>query len=247
MDGPRKIAMWSGPRNLSTALMYSFAARGDAAVWDEPFYAAYLHLTGLEHPMRQEVLDAGILDTHLVAAKCRGPIPKARPISYQKHMCQHMIDNIPRDWMRDVTNVFLIRHPARVMASFAAKYEAATLQDIGFLQQAELFDRVSDQTGETPIVIDSADIRRDPDGMLRALCDALSIPFKTEMLAWDVGSKSYDGAWAPHWYAAVHESTGFAGPERSWPELSGEYATIADAALPAYEKLVKHKLTTETR
>ena len=142
-----RIAMWSGPRNLSTALMYAFAARGDCAVWDEPFYAAYLSRTGLNHPMRAQVLAAGETDPEKIAARLTGPVPGGKPMFYQKHMCQHMLPGIPRDWMDRVTSVFLIRHPARVLASFASKYEAASLADIGFIQQAELFDAVAQRLG----------------------------------------------------------------------------------------------------
>ena len=161
-----RIAMWSGPRNLSTAMMYSFGARGDCAVSDEPFYAAYLAATGLEHPMREEVIAAGETDPAKVAAACAGPIPGGRPIWYQKHMTLHMLDGFPREFMRACTNVFLIRHPARVVASYARKREAPTLHDIGFVQQARLFDEVADRLGHAPPVIDSADIRRDPRGKL---------------------------------------------------------------------------------
>ena len=237
-----KIAMWSGPRNLSTALMYAFAARGDTAVWDEPFYAAYLASTGLAHPMRDAIVAAGETDPAQVARRLAGPAPGGKAVFYQKHMCQHMIPAMPRGWMAGVANVFLIRHPARVMASFAAKYEAATLTDIGFLQQAELFDAVADATGRAPVVIDSADIRRDPGGMLRALCAALGLDYSPAMLSWPAGGHPDDGVWAPVWYGAVHRSIGFAGPEGPPPALTGEYARIARAALPAYERLAAVRL-----
>lgn len=235
-----KIAMWSGPRNLSTAMMYSFAARGDCTVWDEPFYAAYLDATGMDHPMRAETLAHWQRDGHAVANACAQD--GAQPHFYQKHMCQHMVDGIPRDWMRDVVNVFLIRHPARVMASFAAKYEDPTLSDIGFVQQAQLFDAVAQDIGHAPLVVDSADIRVDPQGKLGALCTALGIPFREEMLHWPAGPRSYDGPWAPHWYGAVHRSTGFAAAEGPLPELSGQAARLADAAMPYYERLAAHAI-----
>ncbi|MCR9140572.1 MAG: HAD family hydrolase, partial [Alphaproteobacteria bacterium] len=135
-----RIAMWSGPRNLSTAMMYSFGARSDCAVMDEPFYATYLARTGLNHPMRDDILASQPTDPAGVVDQLLGPIPDGKPHVYQKHMTQHMIDGIPRDWILEVTNVFLIRHPARVAASFSAKYDDPTLADIGFVQQAELFD-----------------------------------------------------------------------------------------------------------
>jgi hypothetical protein len=157
-----KIAMWSGPRNLSTAMMYAFAARGDCAVWDEPFYAAYLSATGIHHPMRDDIIAAHDPDPVSVAAACTGEIPDGKSIHYQKHMTLHMIPEFDRGFMRDLTNVFLIRHPARVVASYSQKREAPTLADIGFVQQAELFDQVAGWMGRPPLVIDSADIRANP-------------------------------------------------------------------------------------
>lgn len=237
-----RIAMWSGPRNLSTAMMYSFAARGDCAVWDEPFYAAYLQATGIDHPMQQEVIAAGMPDAAQVAAACVGPIPDGQPLFYQKHMTLHMIPQFDRGFMAGLTNVFLIRHPARVVASYSKKREAPTLADIGFVQQAELFDQVAGRMGQPPIVVDSADIRATPRETLGRLCAALGIPFAEGMLRWPAGPKPYDGSWAPHWYNAVHASTGFDEPEGPLPVLPAEYQTLADQALPYYERLAALKL-----
>jgi len=237
-----KIAMWSGPRNLSTAMMYAFAARGDCAVVDEPFYAAYLAATGLAHPMQQEVIASQSTDPLQVAADCIGPIPQGQSLFYQKHMTLHMIPGFPRDFMRDLTNVFLIRHPARVVASYAKKREGPTLADIGFQQQAQLFDQIADQLGHAPLVIDSADIRANPARALSGLCAALGISFTEKMLHWPAGPKPYDGIWAPHWYNAVHRSTGFEDPEAALPDLAKHYADLVDQALPYSEKLTAHKL-----
>jgi len=229
--------MWSGPRNLSTAMMYAFAARNDCAVVDEPFYGAYLAATGLDHPMRDQVIASQNPDPVVVAQGLLGPIPGAKPLYYQKHMTLHMIPQFDRSFMRGLTNVFLIRHPARVVASYARKREAPTLADIGFMQQAELFDQVADWQGHAPLVLDSADIRADPKTSLNRLCDALGIPFVPEMLHWSKGPKSYDGVWAPHWYGAVHGSTGFEDPEGDLPELTGPFAELTGQAMPYYEKL----------
>ncbi len=238
-----KIAMWSGPRNLSTAMMYAFAARGDAAVWDEPFYAAYLAATGIAHPMAAEVIAAGESDPAKVAAACTGPIPCGQPIWYQKHMTLHMIPAFDRGFMAGLTNVFLIRHPARVVASYARKRENPTLDDIGFVQQAELFDQVAGRLGRAPVVIDSADIRDDPKGRLKALCAALGISFTPKMLSWPAGPKPHDGAWAPHWYNAVHASNGFDAPEGDLPILAGDAARLVELALPLYDRLRRHALS----
>ncbi|WGV15281.1 HAD family hydrolase [Fuscovulum ytuae] len=237
-----KIAMWSGPRNLSTAMMYSFAARGDCAVEDEPFYGAYLAATGIDHPMRWEVIGSQPSDPMDVAADILGPIPDGKSIHYQKHMTLHMIPQFDRGFMRALTNVFLIRHPARVVASYSQKREAPTLADIGFVQQAELFDEVAQWMGRAPLVIDSADIRANPRESLAKLCMALDIPFTENMLHWPAGPKSYDGVWAPHWYNAVHASTGFGEAEGPLPTLPADYAPLVEQALPHYQRLARFKL-----
>ena len=237
-----KIAMWSGPRNLSTAMMYAFAARGDCAVWDEPFYAAYLAKTGIDHPMRDAIIAAHDADPATVAAACTGDIPDGKSIHYQKHMTLHMIPEFDRGFMRSLTNVFLIRHPARVVASYSQKREAPTLADIGFVQQAELFDQVAGWMGRAPLVIDSADIRANPRKSLTKLSTALGIPFTENMLHWPAGPKPYDGVWAPHWYNAVHASTGFGEAEGPLPTLPADYAPLVEQALPHYQRLARFKL-----
>ncbi|GAB4259310.1 MAG: branched chain amino acid aminotransferase [Pararhodobacter sp.] len=235
-----RIAMWSGPRNLSTAMMYAFAARGDCAVSDEPFYAAYLAATGLDHPMRDAVLASQPTDPAHVALDGEGPSPA--PIWYQKHMTQHMLPGVPTGWMAACRHAFLIRHPARVIASYVRKREDPTLEDIGFLQQRDLFDRVAQDTGSPPPVVDSADIRTAPASVLRQLCAALGIPWTERMLSWPAGPKPYDGVWAPVWYQAVHASTGFDAAEGPLPDLPPAYARLAEAALPAYEALARYRL-----
>ncbi|MFK7939606.1 MAG: HAD family hydrolase [Roseovarius sp.] len=236
-----RIAMWSGPRNLSTAMMYSFGARADMAVVDEPFYAAYLYATGLDHPMRDQILASQPTDPSQVIADLLGSVPGGKPHFYQKHMSQHMIDVIPRGWVDDVTNVFLIRHPARVAASFAAKFEKPTLKDIGFVQQAELFEQLS-SAGHSTVVIDSHDIRADPERMLKRLCAAIDLPWDPAMLSWSAGGHKDDGVWASHWYGAVHRSTGFAAAERELPLVEGALKRLVEAAMPAYEALKCHKI-----
>jgi hypothetical protein len=232
-----RIAMWSGPRNLSTALMYAFAARGDCACWDEPFYAAYLAATGLPHPMAAAVIAAGDTDAARVAAACAGPAPGGLPLFYQKHMTVHMVAGFPLGFMSACVNVFLIRHPARVIASYAAKRENPTIDDLGFARQAALFDREAERLGRAPPVIDSADIRADPAAALARLCGAIGIPYTDRMLHWPAGPKPFDGAWAPHWYPAVHRSTGFDAAEGQLPAVDPAHRPLLDAALPVYDRL----------
>lgn len=236
-----QLAMWSGPRNLSTAMMYAFASRSDFSAVDEPFYAAYLNLTGLQHPMRDQILQAQPQDPHQVVDSLLGPDPEGCPNVYHKHMTQHMIEAIPRDWMLKVTNVFLIRHPARVVASFAKKYPDPKIEDIGFHQQADLF-RYLVKKGQKPIVINSADIRSNPEQKLRDLCAALGLEFDEKMLKWTKGGQSCDGVWAPHWYGAVHNSTGFDAAEGPLPILSGRLLELVDQSLKSYEELAQYSL-----
>ena len=231
-----RIAMWSGPRNLSTALMYSFGARADFAVWDEPFYAAYLATTGADHPMRDEILTAHEGDPVAVAARCIGPIPDGKPHFYMKHMPHHMIPDMPLGWAQDCVNIHLIRHPARVIASYGIKRDAMTLEDIGFKQQADLFEK----TGG--VVVDSADIRRDPEGTLRRLCSAIDLPFDPAMLSWPAGGHRDDGVWAAHWYGAVHGSTGFAGAEGALPNLSEDKRNLLEQSLPYFHTLEAQRI-----
>jgi hypothetical protein len=228
--------MWSGPRNLSTAMMYAFGSRRDCAVWDEPFYAPYLAATGIDHPMRNAILASHETDPQTVALACSGSVSVDKPHSYMKHMALHMIDGFPLDWARDCVNVHLIRHPARVVASYGAKRDTVTLDDIGFQQQADLFERLGG------VVIDSADIRQDPEKMLGLLCAAIDLPYDPAMLRWPAGGRAEDGIWAAHWYGAIHKSTGFAGPEGPLPQLAGPDAALVAASLPFYDKLAALKI-----
>lgn len=232
-----RIAMWSGPRNLSTAMMYAFGNRADFAVWDEPFYAPYLKLTGKDHPMANQIVAKHENDPAMVAARCTGAIPDQKPHFYMKHMPHHMIEGMPLDWAKDCVNIHLIRHPARVIASYGAKRETITDRDIGFAAQAALFDKIGG------LVIDSADIRRDPHGMLTKLCAAIDLPFDPAMLSWPAGPRKDDGIWAEHWYNAVHQSRGFAGEEGTLPQLDVTKAPLMASALPFYEKLRDLKIS----
>lgn len=238
----KRLAMWSGPRNLSTAMMYAFAQHSDCAVWDEPFYAAYLTATGLDHPMGDAIVAAGDTDPETVITKCLGAAPNDKPLFYQKHMSQHMIPSFHRDWVLDQTNVFLIRHPALVLASYAAKRENPTLDDIGFRQQADLIDLIIKGTGTAPLVVDSADIRDDPKAMLTAICEWVGFPFQDQMLRWPKGGHARDGVWAPHWYGAVWNSTGFAGPEKPLPPVTPELNDVYQKAEYLYDRMSEMKL-----
>jgi hypothetical protein len=241
---PIRIAMWSGPRNISTAMMRAFENREDTAVVDEPFYAAYLARNGLDHPMRDEVLASQPNDWRDVVETILGPVPQGRAIFYQKHMSHHMLDGFGRDWSARCRNAFLIRTPEDVLASYTEKRGDVTLADIGVVQQSEIFEREADRLGTPPPVIESRDVLADPCGMLGALCAALEIPFSERMLAWPAGRRATDGVWAPVWYNAVEASTGFSSPrpsDRPMP-LRDDLRGIADEARGHYERLSVHKL-----
>ncbi len=231
-----KIAMWSGPRNLSTALMYSFGARPDFAVWDEPFYAPYLAATGQNHPMRDAILAAHDSDPVSVAAACFDPNTGEKPHFYMKHMPHHMITGFPKDWAKDCVNIHLIRHPARVIASYGIKRDQMTADDVGFRQQWDVYQQLGG------LVIDSFDIRNDPQTLLEKLCNHIGLAFDPAMLSWPAGGRSDDGIWAAHWYGAIHASTGFAGPEGPLPDVGAENTDILNEALPYYEKLHELRL-----
>jgi len=233
-----RICMWSGPRNLSTAMMYSFGARRDCAVVDEPFYAAYLAKTGLDHPMRDQVLAAQAQDPVVVARRLMGAVPGGRAHVYQKHMVHHMLPGFMPDWPADTRHVFLIRHPARVAASYASKREAPTLADLGFADQLRLFEALH-ALGPAPLVIDSATIRENPQATLAGLCQDLGLSFDPAMLVWPAGGHPDDGVWAPHWYGAVHRSTGFSGGEEALPELVGDFGDLAEAGMGPYARLAE--------
>jgi len=240
---PVRIAMWSGPRNISTAMMRSFESRGDCAVTDEPFYAAYLQRTGLEHPMRDEVIASQSLDSRAVAAMLTGAVPGGKPIWYQKHMTLHMIDEFDRHWMAQVRNAFLIREPAAVLASYSTKRADVTLPDIGFVQQRELFEQEADRLGVPPPVVDAADILNDPGRTLGLLCNALGVSYTPTMLHWAAGRRATDGVWAPAWYHAVESSTGFSAPApKRAAALAPHLESLADQAQPHYEALARYRL-----
>lgn len=239
-----RIAMWSGPRNISTAMMRSFENRDDTEVSDEPFYAAYLAGTGLVHPMNDEVLASQPNDWREVAAAMAGTGPEGAPIWYQKHMTHHMLPGRDLGWMDACTNAFLIRPPEQVLASYAIKRADVTLDDIGVVRQAELFDHVAARTGTPPPVIDGSSVLADPRGALSGLCQALDIAFSEKMLAWPAGRRASDGVWAPAWYDAVERSTGFAPPARfvGFDDLPDALKPIADAARPYYERMARYAL-----
>ena len=234
--------MWSGPRNISTAMMRSFGARPDTAVVDEPFYAAYLARTGVDHPMVPEVLASQPNDWREVVAALLGPVPGGKALYYQKHMTHHMLPEFDRSWLPRMRNAFLIRAPEAVLASYVKKRATVTLGDIGVVLQRELFDQEADRLGAAPPVVEAADILANPAAVLARLCSALGIAYTEAMLSWPAGRRATDGVWAPAWYAAVERSTGFEAGAREPVELTADLQRVADAARPYYESMAAHRL-----
>ena len=234
------IAMWSGPRNISTAMMHAFGNRADCVAWDEPFYAFSLLHLGNDHPMRDEIIAGNETGWDRLVARCLAPA--AKPLFYQKHMTHHMLPGYDRSWIDGLTNAFLIRAPERVLTSYVKKWADVGLRDIGFVEQCEIFDQVAQRLGAAPPVVDGEDVLDNPRQTLSALCAACGIAFDEAMLAWPAGPKPFDGNWASHWYSAVRASTGFTKPELPPAPLPPALQRIADAARPYYEKMRKYRL-----
>ena len=241
-----RLAMWSGPRNISTAMMRSWGNRPDTVVVDEPFYAFYLKATGMNHPGAAEVIGQGETDWRKIVEQCSGATQFGAPtnatIFYQKQMTHHLLPDIARDWLRDVTNCFLIRDPAEVIASYIKKNPEPKLNDLGFVQQAEIFDFVRRQTGSIPPVIDADDVLRDPERMLRLLCNAISVEFSDTMLSWPPGPRDTDGIWAKYWYAEVERSTGFQPHRERQIEIPENLKEMERRCRECYRKLHSHRL-----
>jgi Sulfotransferase domain len=230
------LAMWSGPRNISTAMMYSFGNRADCEAWDEPFYGFSLTTRGNDHPMRDEIIADMETDWDKLVKACTTPASK--PLFYQKHMTHHMLEGFDRSFIPGLTNAFLIRDPARVLTSYAKKWAEVDLQAIGFVEQSEIFDMVADKLGHAPPVVDSEDILANPRSVLSQLCNACGIAFDEAMLKWPKGPKPFDGVWAKHWYNAVWQSESFGkSEEETVPPLPDHLAWVAEQARPYYEKL----------
>jgi hypothetical protein len=240
---PVRIAMWSGPRNISTAMMRSWGNRPDTVVCDEPFYAHYLQKTGREHPGAAEVIASGEKDWRTVVKRLTGDVANGKFIFYQKQMTHHLLPEIERDWLGAVTNCFLIRDPADVIVSYIKKNNDPTVEDLGFLQQVEIFDWVRAHTGTIPPVIDARDVLEEPEGILRLLCDSAGVAFSDAMLSWPPGLRETDGIWAKHWYGEVAVSTAFRKPSTSVTEpvperLRGVYERCREC----YDRIDQYRL-----
>ena len=239
---PVRIAMWSGPRNISTAMMRAWGNRADTAVVDEPFYAFYLKATGRKHPVGDEVVATGETDWRKVTARLLGPVPGGRAVFFQKQMTHHLLPEVDRAWLGSVVNCFLIRDPAEVICSYIKRNNEPALEDIGFVQQADIFDRVSRNSGTPPPVVEARDVLLDPERILRLLCQAVGVPFDPAMLSWPPGLRETDGVWAPHWYGEVAKSTGFQTYQPRHETVPAPLREVHEQARECYERLYQHRL-----
>lgn len=237
-----RIAMFSGPRNISTAMLRAFENRPDTHVFDEPFYACYLKASGAPHPMRDDVLAAQPTEWSDVATLLTAPLQGGAAISFQKHIAFHFAYGAPLDWLDGMRVFHLIRDPRAMAASYKNKYDdVAPIIDSLKLQRRIYED--AERKGETSPIVDSQDIQKNPEGMLRALCAALDIPFSDKMLSWPAGRRETDGVWGPHWYDAVETSTGFRPYREKSISLPPELEKVAEAGGADYGFFHSRRLT----
>jgi len=242
MIQPLRIAMWSGPRNISTAMMRAWGNRGDTFVIDEPFYAFYLSATGKKHPGADEVIASGETDWRRVIARLTGAIPDDKRIFFQKQMAHHLLPTVDREWLTAVTNCFLIRDPREVIASYVKKREDPALLDLGFIQQTDIFDFVRARTNSVPPVVDARDVLENPERTLRLLCDAIGVEFSDSMLSWPSGLRESDGVWARHWYGEVAKTTSFQPYQPKEAKIPVHLHEIHDRCRESYDRLCKYRL-----
>lgn len=234
------VCLWSGPRNVSTALMYSFAQRGDTRVVDEPLYGHYLKTSGACHPGRDEVMAAMNCDGNAVMQSLLHPVREPdRPVLFMKHMAHHLV-GIDRCFLHETQNILLIRDPREMLPSLAVQLPDATLRDTGLAVQSALYHELVGHA-RVPAVIDSRELLLDPEAVLSLLCERLELEFDRHMLHWPKGPNPQDGVWARHWYHAVHESTGFA-RHVAKSDFPARLESLLGECVPHYEQLLRHAI-----
>jgi len=236
-----RLAMWSGPRNISTAMMRAWENRPDCVVVDEPFYACYLSETGADHPMKEAVIASQPCDWSIVAQQLTEGQATAE-IFYQKHMTHHMLPHVSLDWTPALRHCFLIRDPFEVVNSYRQKRDTVTVDDIGIVRQLELYEQIANITGQLIPVIDAKRFLLAPQKTLELLCEQLAIPFCNEMLSWPAGRRGSDGVWASHWYQAVEASTGFEPYLKREFDLTEQQLEVVEQSRLSYEALEQYAL-----
>ena len=223
-------------------MMRAWGNRRDTYVCDEPLYAYYLHSTGKVHPAAAEIMASQPTDWREVVKWLMGKIPEGKSIFFQKHMSHHLLPEVDRSWLAEVKSCFLIRHPLEVIASYMAKQGIPVLDDLGIVEQAEIFDYLRATLGTIPPVLDAKEVQQDPRGQLIKLCTALNVKFDEAMLSWPPGPRPTDGVWSTHWYSEVERSTGFLAYERKYIEIPSSLGAIYGRSMDCYEKLYEHRL-----
>lgn len=235
------IAMWSGPRNISTALMRSFENRSDCFVSDEPFYAFFLYKTGLDHPLRDKIIQLGETDYNKIVRYITGPIPHLNKIWYQKHMAHHILPDSNIDWIKKMKNCLLIRHPSDVILSYTKKNEIKNIEQLGYPQQVNIYKILSEETKSVPIIIDAKDLLVNPKGMIMQICKKLKIDIDLKMLSWPPGTRTTDGIWGSHWYKQVEASTAFKPFIETKKDIPSKYMPIYSESMNYYNFLYKRR------
>lgn len=243
-DRIRRICLWSGPRNISTAMMYSFAQRMDARVFDEPLYAHYLTSRKVAqdyHPGASAVLETQEHEGTKVIEMMLGPLDKE--VVFFKHMAHHLVD---LDWsfMKQTINLILTRDPKEMLPSYAEQVEVPTLIDVGFARQVEVMNYIQ-SIGQEVIVLDAKQVLLNPEKVLTTLCHKIGIPFDSAMLSWEAGARPEDGSWAAHWYHNVHRSTGFAPYRPKTAPFPEHLKSLLEECRPYYEELEKFAISAD--
>ena len=237
----KRICMWSGPRNISTAMMRSWENRSDTQVVDEPFYAFYLAQTGSPHPCFDEVLASqpnrySDVVKQLTEEECKSEI------FYQKHMTHHMLEGVNLDWTKDLLHCFLIRDPRQVVLSYMKKRDECTAEDIGIIRQWELYQQISEISGQDIPVVDSNEVQTHPESILSQLCEKFGIVFSEQMLSWPKGRRDSDGVWASHWYQMVEQSTGFTPYEPRDTGLTEAQMSVVNRVQPYFQRMYDKRI-----
>jgi hypothetical protein len=236
----KRLFLWSGPRNISTALMYSFAQRSDTIVTDEPLYAHYLTHSDASpyHPGADEILSEMETDGEKVIEKMLGPQPK--PVAFFKNMSHHLV-HIDWSFMKSGTNIILTRNPEEMLLSFSKVIASPVMEDVGYAMQMNLFTYFKKKNLPF-LVLDAKKVLQDPEGQLRKLTGVLDIPFEEKMLSWKPGSIPEDGVWARYWYDKVHLSSGFEPYREKKAAFPKQLVPLLKECQPIYDKLIKHSL-----
>ncbi len=234
--------MWSGPRNISSALMRSFENRSDCFVSDEPFYSYFLAKTKLKHPLYQEIIQSGFTDYNQIIKYITGPIPSSKKIWYQKHMAHHILEGNNMKWVKHMKNCLLIRHPSDVILSYLQKNKLENIEQLGYLQLIQIYKILTEELNIHPIIIDAEDLLSKPEDMLNLLCKNLGIKFDKKMLSWSVGIRKTDGVWSKHWYKNVEASNGFNPFNKTDRKIPVKYRIINDKCMELYNFLYERRM-----